>query len=83
VLVLAGVGLVVALIVYPVMLLSQLEEYRRQYDVNDWLFSWSYGLAWGAWLFIVGAMVLLFVNNEESNNKNEARGKMSYYGGKA
>jgi len=74
---LAVVCQLVAVIIFPVMLLREIEDYRSTFNITDWLFSWSYGLAWGAWLFLVGAATLLLVNCPRSEKDN--RREKDYY----
>jgi len=55
--------IVLALILFPVMLMKSLHDTNK----DKWFFGWCYGLAWGATLFLVAAIGLLFYdrNTEE------------------
>ena len=58
--------LVISLIIFPAMFMQEINE--RPCGDEQWYFGWSYGLAWGAAIFMVGAVVLLVVdrNGEET-----------------
>ena len=62
----AALFLLIALIVFPIMFMQEIDE--RACGDGQWYFGWSYGLAWGAAIFTVGAIVLLVVdrNGEET-----------------
>lgn len=44
-----------ALIIFPTMLDGELEKRGKE----NWYFGWSYGLAWGATIFLAAALGLL------------------------
>lgn len=67
-----------AVIVYPVMFIAKIDEYRVQFDITQWYFSWSYGIAWGAAIFLFGAAVLLAIGKETTSI--EYREKPRQYG---
>jgi len=53
-----------AVIIYPVMFMTEMDDYRLQFNITQWYFSWSYGIAWGAAIFMVGSAVLLAIGKE-------------------
>jgi hypothetical protein len=61
------VCMVIALIVFPVMFVEEIHQYREQYDFEKWYFAWSYGIAWGAAIFAFGGAVLLFIDKDNDD----------------
>ena len=59
--------LLIALIVFPIMFMQEYQD-RTEDGTGQWYFGWSYGLAWGALIFIFGAGILLLIdrNTEET-----------------
>lgn len=56
------ISIVLALILFPTMLRSELHERGK----DQWFFGWSYGLAWGATIFLIAACgLLVFDRNKE------------------
>jgi len=70
--------LLTAVIVYPIMFISEIEDYRRVFNITQWYFSWSYGIAWGAVIFLFGSAVLLAIGKETTSI--EYREKPRHYG---
>jgi len=70
--------LLTAVIVYPIMFISEIEDYRRMFNITQWYFSWSYGIAWGATIFLFGSAVLLAIGKETTSI--EYREKPRHYG---
>lgn len=66
--------LLVALIVFPVMFVTKIQEYRAQYNKTEWYFSWSYGISWGAWLFLFGAAILLLIDKVRNKAVRKEKG---------
>nr|XP_027235808.1 transmembrane protein 47-like [Penaeus vannamei] len=58
---LALIAILVALILYPVFFVQELELGNR----TLWEFGWAYGVGWGAAIFLFGAVVLLLCDQEE------------------
>lgn len=58
--------LLTALVIFPIFFIHKMEEYQMTYKLTHWFFSWSYGLGWGAWIFLVGAAILLTIDREAS-----------------
>jgi len=56
-----------AVIIYPVMFMTEMDDYRLQFNITQWYFSWSYGIAWGAAIFMVGSAVLLAIGKETTS----------------
>ena len=58
-----AVSIFFALILFPTMLRTELADRGK----DKWYFGWSYGLAWGATIFLVAALGLLYYdrNREE------------------
>lgn len=52
--------MVIALIVFPAMFMKEIQKR----DQNEWYFAWSYGVAWGAAIFLFGAAILLLIDKE-------------------
>jgi drug/metabolite transporter (DMT)-like permease len=50
--VVGGLCLLVSLILFPLMFMFAQESHRREKD--KWFFGWSYGVAWGAAIFLFG-----------------------------
>ncbi len=46
---------VVGLVLFPIMFLHEINDRGK----DTWYFGWSYGIAWGAAVFLFGASVLL------------------------
>ena len=44
--------------------MQDIEEYRVKYTNLHWYFSWSYGIAWGASIFLFGSGVLLAMKED-------------------
>ena len=63
----AVVCLLVALILFPVMFMRAIDSYREEFNISHWYFSWSFGVAWGAVIFLAGAAVLLFVDRRRDD----------------
>lgn len=59
--------LLTAVIVYPVMFVTELDAYRASFDITQWYFSWSYGVACGAVIFMLGSAVLLAIGKETTS----------------
>jgi len=57
----ALIAILVALILYPVFFVQELELGNR----TLWEFGWAYGVGWGAAIFLFGAVVLLLCDQEE------------------
>lgn len=55
--------LILALTIFPLYFINELSDNNE----SDWYFGWSYGAAWGAVIFLVGASILLICdrNREE------------------
>jgi len=60
------------------MFISEIEDYRRMFNITQWYFSWSYGIAWGAAIFLFGSAVLLAIGKETTSI--EYREKPRHYG---
>jgi len=65
--VIAVLFLLSAVIVYPVMFIKELDGYRVKFNITQWYFSWSYGIAWGAAIFLFGSAVLLAIGKETAS----------------
>ena len=52
--------MIIALIVFPVMFMKEIEERQKP----EWFFGWAYGIGWGATIFLFGASILLLVDKE-------------------
>ncbi|GJQ87809.1 hypothetical protein Trydic_g18660 [Trypoxylus dichotomus] len=57
---LALVSILIALIVYPVCFVTELNLGNRL----TWEFGWAYGVGWGAAIFLFGGVVLLMCDKE-------------------
>jgi hypothetical protein len=57
-------SLLAAVILYPIMFISEISDYRNEFNISQWFFSWSYGVAWGAAIFLFGSAVLLAIGRE-------------------
>lgn len=69
--------LLVTLIVFPVVFIKQeIQTYKETFGHSEWNFSWSYGVCWGAWLFLLGAAVLLLIDRTQND---EVRKKKGFY----
>ena len=55
-----ALSLIIALIVFPVMFLQEVQNLGK----NTWYFGWAYGVAWGATVFIIGAALLLIIDKD-------------------
>ena len=53
-----------SVVVYSVMFIMEIDSYRDEFNITQWYFSWSYGIAWGAVIFIFGSAVLLAIGKE-------------------
>lgn len=63
----AMICLLVTLIVFPVIFINvERQKYTKNYGDNGWHLSWSYGGCWGAWLFLLGAAVLLLIDRNRN-----------------
>ncbi|EGT34933.1 hypothetical protein CAEBREN_09268 [Caenorhabditis brenneri] len=51
----------IALIIFPVIFYSQMSDYGSR---RNWEVDWSYGIAWGATLFTLGASIMLICDKE-------------------
>lgn len=67
-----------AVIVYPVMFISEIDSYRVLFNITQWYFSWSYGVAWGAAIFLCGSAILLAIGKEATSI--EYHDKPRHYG---
>jgi len=56
-----------ALIVFPVMFIVEIDTYRVEFNITKWYFSWSYGIAWGAAIFLFGSAILLAIGKETAS----------------
>jgi len=65
--VIAVVFLLSAVIVYPVMFIKEIDSYHLNFNITEWYFSWSYGIAWGAVIFLFGSAVLLAIGKETAS----------------
>lgn len=72
------VFLLSAVIVYPVMFIAEMDDYRARFNITQWYFSWSYGIAWGSAIFLFGSGVLLAIGKETTSV--EYREKPRQYG---
>jgi len=70
--------LVTAVIVYPVIFIAEIDNYRVEFNITQWYFSWSYGIAWGAAIFLFGSAILLAIGKETTSI--EYREKPKQYG---
>jgi len=61
------VFLLTAVIVYPIMFIAEIDDYRAVFNITQWYFSWSYGIAWGAAIFMFGSAVLLAIGKETTS----------------
>jgi len=59
--------LLTAVIVYTVMFIVEIDEYRTEFNITQWYFSWSYGIAWGAAIFLFGSAILLAIGKETTS----------------
>ncbi len=57
--------MVLALTIFPLYFTSNLQE--KANDEDEWYFGWSYGVAWGAAIFLISSAILLICdrNREE------------------
>jgi len=65
--VIAVVSMLAAVIVYPVMFIVEIDSYRVEFNITQWYFSWSYGIACGAVIFLFGSAVLLAIGKETAS----------------
>jgi len=56
-----------AVIVFPVMFITEIDSYRVKFNITQWYFSWSYGIACGAAIFLLGSAVLLAIGKETAS----------------
>ena len=56
--------LVIGLIVFPAMFVEELPDRLPELPNEQWFFGWSYGVAWGAAIFMFGAAILLLMDRE-------------------
>lgn len=54
------VSVLIALVVYPVCFVAELNDGNR----TVWEFGWAYGVGWGAAIFLFGAVILLLCDKE-------------------
>lgn len=55
----------IALIVYPIKYIEELEEAPGPESQNsDWEFGWAYGIGWGAAIFMFGGAILVLLDKE-------------------
>lgn len=59
--------LIITLIIFPVMFVQQIADYRDKYGIETWYFAWAYGIAWGSAIFSFGAAVLLFIDKDNDD----------------
>ncbi|EEB11069.1 transmembrane protein, putative [Pediculus humanus corporis] len=60
VMILSLISVLIALVVYPVCFVAELNEGNR----TVWEFGWAYGVGWGAAIFLFGAVILLLCDKE-------------------
>lgn len=56
------------------MFVTKIDEYRREKKKTEWYFSWSYGISWGAWLFLFGAAILLLIDKVRNKSVRKEKG---------
>ncbi|GFQ65138.1 transmembrane protein 47 [Trichonephila clavata] len=56
----ALLSVLIALVIYPACFASEIERSNR----SVWEFGWAYGVAWGAAIFLFGAILLLLCDKE-------------------
>lgn len=67
--------LLVTLILFPVMFVKQeIQMYKEMFGHSEWNFSWSYGVCWGAWLFLLGAAILLLIDRTQNKSVRKENG---------
>ena len=71
----AVVCVVISVVVFPIMFMQHIAEMNKP----KWYFAWSYGLAWGAAIFLCGVAVLLFMDKE--NDEIYYKEKTTYNSG--
>ncbi|ELT92182.1 hypothetical protein CAPTEDRAFT_228269 [Capitella teleta] len=59
--------MVITMIVFPVMFVEEIQEYRENFGFEKWYFAWSYGIAWGSAIFTFGGAVLLFIDKDNDD----------------
>ncbi|KAK3767291.1 hypothetical protein RRG08_019119 [Elysia crispata] len=65
----AGACLIICLIIYPVMFTMEVKENKNFYtETSDFSFDWTYGIAWGAVIFLMCATIFFFVRVREEND---------------
>ena len=72
----------IALIVFPVMFIKDLDQKSAKMQISEWYFAWSYGIAWGAAIFEIGCAILLLIDkdNEEIYYKEKTTYREPEYG---
>ncbi|KAL0268803.1 UNVERIFIED_CONTAM: hypothetical protein PYX00_010616 [Menopon gallinae] len=60
VMILSLISVLIALVVYPVCFVAELNDGNR----TVWEFGWAYGVGWGAAIFLFGAVILLLCDKE-------------------
>ncbi|KAK6620440.1 hypothetical protein RUM44_006841 [Polyplax serrata] len=60
IMILSLISVLIALVVYPVCFVAELNEGNR----TVWEFGWAYGVGWGAAIFLFGAVILLLCDKE-------------------
>lgn len=71
----AMICLLVTLIIFPVAFIKQeIQTYKEKFGHTEWNFSWSYGVCWGAWLFLLGAAILLLIDRTQNNTVRKEKG---------
>ncbi|CAH1774993.1 unnamed protein product [Owenia fusiformis] len=51
---------VISLIVFPAMFMQEIQSLGK----SQWMFGWSYGVGWGAAIFLFGGAILLLMDKE-------------------
>ncbi len=67
------VAVLVALVIYPVCFAQIMEKSQRPV----WEFGWAYGVAWGASIFLFGAVILLLCDKESEEIYYKGKHKYS------
>ena len=49
------------------MFIVEIDTYRVEFNITKWYFSWSYGIAWGAAIFLFGSAILLAIGKETAS----------------
>jgi len=73
------VFLLTAVIVYPIMFIAEIDSYRVQFNITQWYFSWSYGVACGAAIFLFGSAVLLAIGKETTTIEYREKPRPNVY----